>query len=452
MTDKINRIPPQNKEAEQAVLGAMLQNEDACLSALEDLRDINFYFPAHRIIFSAVEELEASSTPADIITVTDKLISSGKIDQAGGADYITELTENIPSFSNIEYYSKIVKQKFILRKLIEVGNDVAALSFKNAEAESSSSIDEILDEAERKIYEVSHQKNKSEFQNISDIIFNVYDEIEEASKNNSSVIGVPTGYIDLDKMLAGFQHSNLIILAARPSMGKTTLALNMASSAAFNSNIPVAFFSLEMSNSELVKKIMAQEAGVSLTAIQKGMISQSDWPKLRLATNKIYKSKIFLEDTSSLTIMEIRARARKLKAKYPELGIIVIDYIQLISSKNSDINRQQQISDISRGLKLLARELDIPIIALSQLNRAAESRTDKRPMLSDLRESGAIEQDADVVMLLYRDDYYKKDSQFKGVTEVIIAKHRSGPVGTVNLLFEARCSKFMDYLEQDMYE
>jgi len=452
MTNNIARIPPQSREAEQAVLGAMLQNEDACLAALEHLRDINFYFPAHRVIFSAIESLEKSSIPADIITVTDALVRMGKIEDAGGAEYITELTENIPSFSNIEYYTSIVRQKYILRKLIEVGNDIASLSFNNSNSENGNSIDEILDEAEKKIYEVSHQKNKSEFQPISDIIFTVYDEIEEASKHNNSVIGLSTGYIDLDAMLSGFQHSNLIILAARPSMGKTTLALNMASKAAFNLNVPVAMFSLEMSNSELVKKIMAQESGVSLSAIQKGMISQSDWSKIKMATNKIYNSKLFLEDTSSLTIMEIRARARKLKARYPELALIVIDYIQLISSNNNDINRQQQISDISRGLKLLARELDIPIIALSQLNRSSETRTDKRPMLSDLRESGAIEQDADVVMLLYRDDYYKKDSQYKGVTEVIIAKHRSGPTGTVNLLFNPKCSKFMDYSDQDIYE
>lgn len=444
------KVPPNNIEAEEAVLGAMLTSQDAALSALEILNKEDFYHPQHQIIFQAIYELERRSQPVDIVTVTDYLVKAGLIEKTGGADYITELIDKVPAYNNVEYYAKIVKEKAILRELIKAGNEISQLSFEGTD-EKKVDIEALLDLAEQKIFRISQKKSHKDFLKISELVFETFETLENMYNNPEIVTGVPSGFKDLDQMTAGFHETELIVIAGRPGMGKTAFCLNIAAHVAFEKKLSVAIFNLEMSANQLVQRFLAQESGVNIKRLQTGKISQKDWANLQEAASKIYKAEIFIDDTANLNVMEIRAKCRKLKAQHNNLALIIIDYLQLINSPVKE-SRQQQITEISRGLKLLAKELNIPVIVLSQLNREVEKRVDKRPLMSDLRESGSIEQDADLVIMLYRDEYYKKEhSKEPGVVEVIIAKQRNGPQGTIKLTFKADSTKFENYINPIMY-
>ncbi|MDD2717003.1 MAG: replicative DNA helicase [Candidatus Wallbacteria bacterium] len=440
MTDR--KLPPQDLEAEEAVLGAMMLSKDAVSASLELLSETDFYQPKFQVIFCAVRSLERSGSPVDLRTVTDYLQNNKMLEGAGGAAFITDLISRVPNYSNIEAYAKIVKAKSILRQLIQTGQEITNLAFEGGGG-AEFNLDQLIDQAEQKLYLVSHNRNIKDFQPIDDLVTKAFDMLEKVYKNKDHITGLPSGFYDLDSLTAGFQPADLIIVAGRPSMGKTALTLNIAAHVAFEHKKPVAVFNLEMPATQLVQRILSQEAEIDQSLLRKGMIKQSDWGKLHLAASRIAKGKIFIDDTANITVLEIRAKSRKLKSQNPDLSLIIVDYLQLISSSSSVESRQQQITEISRGMKLLSRELNVPIIVLSQLNRAVESRTDRRPMLSDLRESGSIEQDADLVMLLYRDEYYKKDKTAEpGIAEISIAKHRNGPIGVVKLEFKDKYTRF----------
>jgi len=430
------RIPPQNIEAEQSSLGAMLISRDAILKATEILRAEDFYKEAHRIIFEAVTELAEKGEPVDLITVAELLRQKNKLESAGGVTYLTSLANSVATAANVEYHARIVAEKSVMRMLINSSAQIAAMCFENAQ-----DVDDLLDEAERMIFAISQRKVRQSFASIRDVLISTFKRIDELRGEKGGITGVPSGFRDLDLLTAGFQPSDLIIIAARPSMGKTTFCLNIAQHAAIAKRIPVAFFSLEMSKEQLVTRMLCAEAQVNAHRVRTGYMQDEDWRKLAQAAGPLAAAPIFIDDTPGISVMEMRAKARRLKAEHG-LGLIIIDYLQLMTGRSRSENRQQEISDISRSLKALARELEVPVIALSQLSRAVEQRTSKRPMLSDLRESGALEQDADVVAFIYRDDYYNEDSDEKNIAEIIVAKQRNGPVDTVKLYFHKEFTKF----------
>ena len=434
----IERIPPQNIEAEQAVLGAMLLEKKAIVAATELLKPDDFYREAHKLVFEAIVELSRRDEAADLVTVVEQLKKSEKLDKAGGIAFVTSLANAVPTAANIKYHAKIVLEKAQLRNLINTTTEIAGMAYEDVEE-----IGDLIEKAEKDILQVTGRGTSFDFTPINKLVLDVFEKIENRAKEKNALTGLASGFRDLDRLTSGFQASDLILVAARPSMGKTAFTLNIATYVAVKLKQPVAFFSLEMSNVQLVQRMLCAEGGIDSQALRAGELTGDDWQRLIVASDRLTKAPIYIDDTPGITVAELRAKARRIKSDHG-LSLVVIDYLQLMqgrSSKNSD-NRQQEISEISRSLKALARELGVPVIALSQLSRSVESRTIKRPMLSDLRESGSLEQDADIVMFLYRDEYYNEDSERKDQADVIIAKHRNGPIDTITLFFEKRFTKF----------
>ena len=428
--ERTPRTPPQDLGAERSVLGAMMLDVDAVSEAVGTLESEHFYRPAHAKIFEAAVGLSENNEPVDEITLQAKLKANGELEAAGGTTYLAALTDSVPSAANIIHYAKIVRERALLRKLITAASSIAAKGY-----EGTSDIEQLLDDAETTILEINTHRDQRAFTPLKEIIKVAFTEIEKRYEQKTTVTGLPTGFTDFDKLTAGLQPSELIIVAGRPSMGKTALALNMAQSAAVNANKKVAIFSLEMSQESLVQRMLCSQARIDASRMRGGFLKDSDWPKLAKAAGQLSQADIYIDDTGALSIMEMRAKCRRLQVE-KGLDLIMVDYLQLMRGRSgSDGSREREISEISRGLKALARELNCPIMALSQLNRSLEQRQDKRPMLSDLRESGAIEQDADVICFVYRDEYYNVESESKGQAELIIGKQRNGATGTVNLNF-----------------
>ncbi|WP_018130444.1 replicative DNA helicase [Effusibacillus pohliae] len=433
----IERVPPQNIEAEQAVLGAVLIEPDALTVVSEILKPEDFYRTSHQKIFEGMIEVAENGEPVDIVTLTAHLQDTGQLEEVGGVSYLATLANTVPTAANADYYANIVKEKAVVRRLIKVATQIAASGY-----EGTDDVAGLLDEAERRIAELSNEKITRGFTPIKDILLTTFERIEFLYSHKGGVTGIPSGYPDLDRLTSGFQKSDLIIVAARPSVGKTAFSLNIAQNVAVRAGVPVAIFSLEMSKEQLVQRILCAEATIDAGKMRTGFLDDDDWPKLTMAVSTLAEAPIFIDDTPGITVTEIRAKCRRLQQEHG-LGMILIDYLQLIQGRGKSDNRQQEISDISRNLKMIARELDVPVIALSQLSRSVEQRQDKRPMLSDLRESGSIEQDADIVAFLYRDDYYDPESERKNIIEIIIAKQRNGPTGKVELVFLKNFNKFV---------
>ncbi|HET7615605.1 MAG TPA: replicative DNA helicase [Bacillales bacterium] len=444
-----DRTPPQNIEAEQAVLGAIFLRPEAISLASELLMPEDFYRTAHQRIFDAMLALSDKSEPVDLITVTSELQDKRLLEEVGGVSYLSDLADSAPTAANIEYYSRIVEEKSILRRLIRTATDIVSEGYMREEE-----VETILDDAEKSILEVSQRRNSGAFQSIKDVLVETYDNIEMLQNRKGEVTGIPSGFVELDRMTAGFQRNDFIIVAARPSVGKTAFALNMAQSIATQTEENVAIFSLEMGAQQLVMRMLCAEGNIDAQRLRTGRLTDEDWQKLTMAMGSLSAAGIYIDDTPGVRVSEIRAKCRRLKQEHG-LGVVLIDYLQLIQgSGRSRDNRQQEVSEISRTLKGLARELEVPVIALSQLSRGVESRQDKRPIMSDIRESGSIEQDADIVAFLYRDDYYDKESEDQNMIEIIIAKQRNGPVGTVELAFIKEYNKFVNldrsHQEKDM--
>lgn len=436
---ELGKVPPHDLEAEQAIIGSMLTDRDAVISAIEILKEEDFYREDNKAIYTAILNLYNRAEPIDIITVKSELESMGKFEQVGGLEYLAELPEKVPTTANAMKYIKIVEEKSTLRRLIKTANEIIELGYSPTE-----DVEDIMEGAEKKIFNIMQEKNQKGYAPIKDVLVESFTKLEELYNRKQHITGVPSGFTELDYRTAGFHGSELILIAARPAMGKTAFALNIATNAAVKANVPVAVFSLEMSKEQLVNRILCSESMVDSNKVRTGKLEEDDWTKLAGAIGPLSEAEIFIDDTPGINITEIRAKCRKLKLE-KNIGMVVIDYLQLIQGSNKrGGSREQEISEISRSLKILAKELDVPVIALSQLSRAAEQRPDHRPMLSDLRESGAIEQDADIVMFLYRDDYYNQDSEKKDIAEVIIAKHRGGSTGTVELLWLGSYTKFVN--------
>lgn len=435
----IDRMPPQNLEAERSTLGSMLLEKEAVLKGSESLKAADFYREAHRIIFEVVTHLANRGEPIDIITVSEELKQRSMLEKVGGIPYLTALANSVPTAANIEYYAKIVEEKSLLRGIISVASNIVKMGY-----DGTQEVDEILDEAEKQIFQISQKRNVKGFVRLKEILNDTFEQIESIYESKGGVTGLPTGFPDLDRMTAGLQSGDLIIIAARPSMGKTTFVMNIARYAAVELQIPVVVFSLEMSKEQLALKLLCSEAGVDNQRIRTGTLMDNDWPRLAHALGRLSEATLFIDDTPGATTGDLRARARRIKAEYG-LGLIIIDYLQLMSGSKSKgaENRQQEVSEISRSLKALAKELGVPVIALSQLSRAVEQRTVKVPSLADLRESGSLEQDADIVAFLYREDYYNPETDRKNITELKIAKQRNGPIGSVDLFFQKEYGKFV---------
>lgn len=433
-----DRVPPQNIEAEQAVIGAVLLQPEALITAMERLRSEDFYSGAHQKIYEAMIELGENNQPVDLVTLTSHLMDQQLLEDIGGVSYLAKLGNAVPTAANVDYYAQIVEEKSMLRRLIRTATNIVSDGYANADEVSV-----LLGDAEKKILEISNRRSSSGFISIRDVLMEVFEKVEFLHANKGGTSGIPSGFVDLDKMTAGFQRSDLIIVAARPSVGKTAFALNIAQNVGVRARETVAIFSLEMSAAQLVQRMICAEANVDATRMRTGNLEGDDWEKLTMAIGALSEAQIYIDDTPGITVADIRAKCRRLK-KENGLGMILIDYLQLISGRGkAGENRQQEVSEISRTLKQIARELEVPVIALSQLSRGVEQRQDKRPMMSDLRESGSIEQDADIVSFLYRDDYYDKESEKKNIIEIIIAKQRNGPVGTVELVFLKNYNKFV---------
>ena len=440
----MKRIPPHSIEAEQAVLGAMLMNKDAVMVASEIITGEDFYQTAYGIIFDSVVDLFKAGKPADLITLQEKLKEKNVPPEISSMEFVKDLLEGTQTSANVKYYAEIVRDKAILRRLIRINEDIANTCYLENQP-----LDEILEKTQKEVFELVEHGNSEEYVPIRQVVLNALDVIERASKTKGNVTGIPTGFIDLDYKLSGLQRSDLVLIAERPSMGKTAFVLNIAQHVAFRQNLAVAIFSLEMSKEQLVNRLFSLESHVDAQILRTGNLSDTDWEKLIEGAGTIGNSRMIIDDTSGISISEMRSKCRKYKLEIG-LDLIIIDYLQLMSGSGGRKNesRQQEISEISRSLKGLARELNVPVIALSQLSRAVEQRTDKRPMLSDLRESGAIEQDADVCMFIYRDDYYNPDTEDKNIAEIIIAKQRNGPIGTVRLAWMPQYTRFGNELRQ----
>ena len=434
---ELRRIPPHDIEAEQAIIGSMLTDKDAVIAAIEILREQDFYREDNRIIYSAILNLYNRSEPIDIITLKAELKSMGKLEAVGGLEYIVQLPDRVPTTSNVEQYIKIVEEKSMLRALIKTADELITLGY-----DPTQEVEQVIDTAEKKIFEVMQKKNQKGYSSMKDILIDTFTQLEQLYNQKEMITGVPTGFADLDYRTSGLHNSDLILVAARPAMGKSAFALNIATHAAVRGKVPVAIFSLEMSKEQMANRILCSEAMVDSAKVRTGKIDDEEWGKLAAASGELSEAGIYIDDTPGISVMEIRAKCRKMKLE-KNIGLVVIDYLQLVQGSNrKGGSREQEIAEISRSLKILAKEINVPVIALSQLSRAPEQRVDHRPMLSDLRESGSIEQDADIVMFLYRDDYYNEDTDKKNIAEVIIAKHRSGATGTVELLWLGNYTKF----------
>jgi replicative DNA helicase len=434
----LHKVPPQNLEAEQSILGGILLDNQALNTVLEILVQADFYSDAHRKIFASIVELNNRNEPADLITLSNIMKGQKKLDQVGGVSYLASLVDNVGSAANISYYARIVKEKSILRNMIGVATEIINNSY-----DVGTDVDQILDQAEHAIFEISENKIRPSFSPIREVIKDSFQTIERLYANKELITGVATGFDKLDDITSGLQKSDLIIVAGRPSMGKTAFALNIAQYAALETGVPVAIFSLEMAKEQLVMRMLAAEARVDSQRLRKGFLGETDWPKLTEAAGRLSDAPIYIDDTPAITVIEMKAKARRLKAENG-LGLVVLDYLQLMRGSAYRDSREQEISEISRSLKALAKEISVPVIALSQLNRKVEDRTNRRPMMADLRESGAIEQDADVIAFIYRDEVYNKseDNTEKGMAEIIIGKQRNGPTGIVKLAFQEKYTRF----------
>jgi replicative DNA helicase len=433
-------LPPQNLDAERSVLGACLIDREAIARVVEVITEASiFYRQAHQYIFETMMRLHDKNEPVDLITLSNELRRLGRFEEVGGSDYLIELTEVVPTAANVEHYARIVRERALRRELIHAGTEIVQMAH-----ESADEIDQIVDRAEQSVFAISNRTVSGDFVPLKRVLDNTFERFESIYEGRHNVVGIPTGYRDLDAMTGGLQRANFIIIAARPSMGKTAFAMNIAQNVAVNQRMPVAVFSMEMSKEELGTRMLCSEAQIEGERIKTGHIHDSDWRRLAKVMNYLSDAPLYIDDTAGLTMTEIAAKCRRLKKNHG-LDMVLIDYIQLIrGSGKNDANRTQELSEISRQLKFLCKEINAPVIALSQLSRGVESRTDKRPMLSDLRESGAIEQEADLVMMIYRDEYYEKEhSEKKGIAEIIIAKQRSGPTGTVELHFHRQFVRFL---------
>jgi len=439
----LNKLPPYNKEAEQSVLGACLHSADAIAKALEVLTEEDFYKAANKKIFIVMREQFEANESIDVLALAERLRKKDELDNVGGLEYLSLLEDYIPTATAVGHHAKILREKKILRDLIQTATDIVSNSYSDRD-----DVDTLLDRAEQSIFEISEKRTKASFYKLPDIIRENVSTLEKLSMKPGMVTGVSSGFSDLDNMTAGFQPSDLIILAARPSMGKTSFALDIARYVSLHEKIPTAMFSLEMSKQQLGVRLLCSQARVDSSKVRTGYLAKSDWPKVHEAGSKLSEAKMFIDDSAALSVLDVRARARRLAAEQP-LGLIIIDYLQLMHGRGGTESRQLEVSDISRGLKALAKEINVPIIALSQLSRAVEGRTDKRPMLSDLRESGSIEQDADVVMFIYRDVVYNPETDDPGKTEILVRKQRNGPIGDIQLHFENQFTRFFDRAERN---
>ncbi len=439
------RLPPHNIEAEQSVLGSLLIDRDAIIRVASYVKAEDFYFSANGTVYQAILDLYNRREPTDFLTLSDELERRSVLDEIGGVGYLSSLLNAVPTAVHVEYYGRIVERTATLRRLIDAGTHIVGIGFQdNLDAADA------LDSAEQALFTVSQRRQTKDFQSIADVLDKFFDQLDYLQQNRGEVVGVPTGFSDLDKLTGGLQRSDLLILAARPSMGKSALALGVAYGAAVQHGRKVGIFTLEMSAEQMVQRLLSTETGVDSHRLRLGNIDDSEWDRISRAFGRLAEAEIYIDDSANASIMDVRSKARRLQAEQG-LDLIIVDYLQLMSGRRTE-NRVAEISEISRGLKGLARELNIPVIALSQLSRAVETRADHRPMLSDLRESGSIEQDADIVMFIYRDDKYDENSEKKGIAEIIIAKHRNGPVGSVNLRFFERTARFADlelYREPD---
>ena len=433
---KRDKILPHNIEAEMAVLGSMLIDDEAIPLAIEKLRAASFYHPAHQKLFDTLLALFEQGKPVDIVTLSEQLSSDRMLDEVGGASYLTQLTSSVPTAANIDYYLRIVKEKYILRSLIHSATQIVRDGY-----EPTSDVDELLDRAEQTIFDISANKFSGGIQPIREIIKKCIETIDQLYQRKVNITGLPTGFHEFDIQTAGLQKSDLIIVAARPSMGKSAFVVNIAEYVAITEKIPIALFSLEMSKEQLTQRMLCSQARVNAHKVRTGFLAQSDWPSLTKAASKLSEAPIYIDDTPGISILELRAKARRLKSQY-DIQMLIVDYLQLMRMEGHQESRQQEVSAISRSLKALAREINVPIIAVSQLSRAVESRTDHKPQLSDLRESGAIEQDADMVVLLMREDYYNPTEENRGVANIDIAKQRNGPVGSIKLTFVKEYTRF----------
>jgi replicative DNA helicase len=445
LEDNLRKVPPQNLEAESSVLGGVLLENEAINLVLEVLRGDDFYRESHRKIFRAMIELSDRTEPVDLITLSEFLKSRGELEAVGGTAYLASLADSVPTAANISHYARIVREKSILRSLINSATAIATRGY-----EEQGNVEEFLDSAEKVIFDISEKKIKASFVAVGDMIKDTLKTVEKLYERKEMVTGVPTGYEDLDKLTAGLQPADLVIVAGRPSMGKTAFSLNIATHAAFT-GVGAAIFSLEMAKEQLVLRLLCSEARVNNSKVRSGYLAERDFPKLANAAGRLHEAPIYIDDTPAISVLELRAKARRLvRDRSKKVGLIVIDYLQLMRGMGAASNREQEISEISRSLKALAKELNVPVIAISQLNRRVEDRGDRRPMMSDLRESGAIEQDADVIMFIYRDEVYNpKSDENKGIAEVIVAKQRNGPIDTVNLTFLNEFMRFENYTQRD---
>ena len=436
----VDRMPPQNIDAEQAVLGAMLIKKEAIAEVSQLLRPEDFYRDAHKIIYEAMLALFNRNEPADIVTVTNYLDKENKLDKVGGITFVTALANIVPTAANVNFHANIVREKADLRHLINTATDIAGMAY-----EATDDVSDVIDKSEKMIMKVANRQNVSAFTPMQEIVMETFDKINTLYESKGGLTGISCGFKDLDALTSGLQASDLILVAARPSMGKTAFTLNIAANVALKEKKTVAFFSLEMSKQQLVQRMLCSEGGIDSQKLKNADLSTEDWEKLVRTADKVSAAPLYIDDTAGITVNELRSKARRLKAEHG-LDLIIIDYLQLMQGRSKGVsdNRQQEISDISRSLKAVARELNVPVIALSQLSRSVESRQIKRPMLSDLRESGSLEQDADIVMFLYREDYYDPETANKNITEVIVAKHRNGPVDTVKMFFKKEFTRFND--------
>ncbi len=432
----LSRVPPQNAEAERSVLGSMLLDKEVIPIVTELLRNDDFYREDNREIYEAILDLFDHGEPIDLITVSDQLKTRGSLEKAGGLEYLAALADAVPTTSNVKYYAGIVEEKSVLRKLIKASSEIIEMGYGEADEASY-----VLDKAERNIFDVLQKRNTRGFTHIKDVLVDTFNMLEKLYNSKGKFTGVPTGFSDLDEYTSGFQKSDLILIAGRPSMGKTAFALNIAQYAAVHYKIPVAVFSLEMSKEQLVTRMLCSEVMIDSQRMRTGRLDDEDWKKIAISLGPLSEAPVYIDDSAGITITEIRAKSRRLKLE-KNLGLVIIDYLQLMQGGGRSENRQQEISEITRSLKILAKEINVPVITLSQLSRAPETRTEHRPVLSDLRESGAIEQDADIVMFIYRDELYNPDTDKKGIAELIIAKHRNGSTGTVELKWLGEYTKF----------
>ncbi|MFZ5645033.1 MAG: replicative DNA helicase [Bacillota bacterium] len=441
----IDKAPPQNIDAEQSVLGALFVERDSLYRVSRFLKPEDFYLESHRLIYRAFLHLDEAGVPPDLVTITDLLRQQGNLDKVGGATYVASLAGMVATAANVEYYARIIEEKSLLRSLISMATRIAGMGY-----EAGEDAEKLIDEAENMLLQLSSRRSSAGFTPIDKILVEIFRIIEDRYRNKGKISGILTGFSDLDRILCGMQSGDLLIVAARPAMGKTSFGLTVAHQAALNSGIPTAIFSLEMSRAQLVQRVLCAEAMVDLQKVRSGNLSDMDWNKLAEAAAKLTKTPLFIDDSPGLSVRQVRAKARRLKAE-KGLGLIIIDYLQLMQGSSRTENRQQEIADISRSLKALAKDLEVPVIALAQLSRSVEQRDKKRPIMSDLRESGSIEQDADVVMFIYREEYYKPDTEKKSIAEIIVAKQRNGPTGSVELAFLSEYTRFMN-LARDVEE